>query len=195
MYLIDATAFCYRAFYALPGLATSSGQPTNAVYGFINILNKILKEKKPQYMAVCFDVSRKTFRSEKFADYKIQRPPMPEGLSSQIPLIKQVVAAYGLSIFEKEGFEADDILAALSKLAKSQGLPVTIISSDKDILQLVDDKTTVFSPYKDAGVLYDVEKVRERFGVSPSQSTNSLAWLSAGCREIATQSGPRRQVG
>ena len=79
MYLIDATAFCYRAFYALPGLVTSSGQPTTAIYGFINILNKILKEKKPDYLAVCFDVSRKTFRSEKFADYKIQRPPMPEG--------------------------------------------------------------------------------------------------------------------
>ena len=177
MYLIDATAFCYRAFYALPGLATSSGQPTNAVYGFINILNKILKEKKPQYMAVCFDVSRKTFRSEKFADYKIQRPPMPEGLSSQIPLIKQVVAAYGLSIFEKAGFEADDIIATLSKLAKSQSLSVTIISSDKDILQLVDDNTEVFSPYKDAGVLYDAEKVRERFGVSPSQVTDIIALM------------------
>ena len=177
MYLIDATAFCYRAFYALPGLVTSSGQPTNAIYGFINILNKILKEKKPQYLAVCFDVSRKTFRLEKFADYKIQRPPMPEGLSNQIPLIKQVVSAYGLSIFEKEGFEADDILATLAKSAKALGLTVTIISSDKDILQLVDDKTSVFSPYKGAGMLYDVEKVRERFGVAPSQVTDIIALM------------------
>jgi len=177
LYLIDATAFCYRAFYALPGLVTSSGQPTNAIYGFLNILNKILKDKKPHYMAVCFDVSRKTFRSEKFADYKIQRPPMPDGLSSQIPLIKQVVSAYGLAIFEKAGFEADDILATLSKSAKSLGMPVTIVSSDKDILQLVDDKTIVFSPYKDSGVLYDTEKVRERFGVGPMQITDIIALM------------------
>ena len=177
LYLLDATAFCYRAFYALPGLAASSGQPTNAIYGFINILNKILKKNNPRYLAVCFDVSRKTFRSEKFAEYKIQRPPMPDGLSSQIPFIKQLVLAYGLPLFEKEGFEADDILATLSKLAKAAGLSVTIVSSDKDILQLVDKNTVVFSPYKDEGVIYDSEKVRERFGVSPGQIADIIALM------------------
>ncbi|MGA2774556.1 MAG: DNA polymerase I [Candidatus Omnitrophota bacterium] len=177
LYLIDATAFCYRAFYALPGLTTSSGQPTNAVYGFLNILNKVLKEKKPQYLAVCFDVSRKTFRSKKFAEYKIQRQPMPDDLISQIPLIKELVSAYGLPLFEKEGFEADDIIATLAKSAKAEGLLVTIVSNDKDILQLVDDKVEVFSPYKDTGVIYDIEKVRERFDVSPGQIADIIALM------------------
>lgn len=166
LFLIDATAFCYRAFYALPVLNTSFGQPTNAVYGFINILHKILKEHKPEYLAACFDVSRKTFRQEKFAEYKIQRPPMPDGMSSQIPLIKQVISAYGIPIFEKEGFEADDIIATLSDKAKKNGLATTIVSSDKDILQLVDDSTEVFSPYKNEGQLYDAKKLLSVLGLS-----------------------------
>ena len=100
IFLIDATAFCYRAFYAIKGLVTTFGQPTNAIYGFINMLKKILKEKKPKYLAVCFDVSRDTFRTKKFSDYKIQRPPMPENLASQIPLIKEIISAYGIAIFK-----------------------------------------------------------------------------------------------
>ena len=95
LYLIDATAFCYRAFYAVRGLSTSFGQPTGAVYGFINMLNKVIKENKPVHIAACFDVSRDTFRSKKFAEYKIQRPPMPDDLSSQMPLIKEVISGYG----------------------------------------------------------------------------------------------------
>lgn len=177
LYLIDATAFCYRAFYALPGLSTSFGQPTNAIYGFINILNKILKEKKPAYLAACFDVSRDTFRQKKFAEYKIHRPPMPEGLSGQLPLIKQIISNYGIAIFEKEGFEADDVIATISKKANSAGLSVTIVSSDKDILQLVDENTIVFSPYKDEGVIYDRKKVVERFGVEPQRITDIIALM------------------
>jgi len=177
LFLIDATAFCYRAFYALQGLSTSFGQPTNAIYGFLNILNKILKEKKPDYLAVCFDVSRETFRTKKYAQYKIQRPPMPDGLSSQIPLIKELVSAYGLNIFEKEGFEADDVIATLARKAKLKGISVTIVSSDKDILQLVDDSTVVLSPYKDEGVLYDSNKVKERFGVGPDKVTDIIALM------------------
>ena len=177
LFLIDATAFCYRAFYALKGLATSFGQPTNAIYGFVNILNKILKEKKPDYLAVCFDVSRDTFRRKKFAEYKIQRPPMPDGLSSQIPLIKEVISAYNIKIFEKKGFEADDIIATLTKKAKKEGLSVTIVSSDKDILQLVDKDVEVFSPYKDEGVTYDADKVHERFGVAAQKITDIIALM------------------
>ncbi|MDD5155249.1 MAG: DNA polymerase I [Candidatus Omnitrophica bacterium] len=177
LYLIDATAFCYRAFYALPGLATSFGQPTSAIYGFINILNKILKEEKPRYVAVCFDVSRDTFRQKKFAEYKINRPAMPEGLSSQLPLIKEAVSAYGMAIFEKEGFEADDVIATLSKKAKEKGFAVTIVSSDKDMLQLVDEKTTVLSPYKDEGTSYDAKKVFERYGLLPKQIPDVIALM------------------
>ncbi|MFA5157268.1 MAG: DNA polymerase I [Candidatus Omnitrophota bacterium] len=177
LYLIDATAFCYRAFYALKGLSTSFGQPTNAVYGFLNMLNKIIKEKKPQYLAACFDVSRDTFRARKFAEYKIQRPPMPDGLSSQIPLIKEVISAYGISILEKQGFEADDIIATIAVKAKQAGIPVTIVSSDKDVLQLVDENTVVFNPYKEEGIILDIEGVRKEFGVSPGQVTDVIALM------------------
>lgn len=177
LYLIDATAFCYRAFYALPLFSTSFGQATNAIYGFINILNKILKEQKPWFLAVCFDISRDTFRTKKFTDYKMNRPPMPGGLIGQIPLIKEVVKAYGITIFEKEGFEADDIIATLSKKAKQKKTPVTIISSDKDILQLVDQNTLVFSPYKDTGILYDRDKVLERYGIEPEKIPDIISLM------------------
>jgi len=141
------------------------------------MLNKILKGRKPEYLAACFDVSRDTFRAKRFTDYKIQRPPMPDGLSSQIPLIKEVVAAFGIAIFEKEGFEADDVIATLTKKAKQRGAYVTIVSSDKDILQLVDHDTEVLSPYKDEGVLYDEKKVLERFGVGPERIADIIALM------------------
>ncbi|MDD5595541.1 MAG: DNA polymerase I [Candidatus Omnitrophica bacterium] len=169
IYLIDATAFCYRAFFAVSALSTSFGQGTNAIYGFVNMLNKILKEQNPQYLAVCFDVSRDTFRQKKYAEYKIQRPPMPDGLASQIPLIKKIIAAYGIEILEKEGFEADDVIATLSRKARKEGLAVTIISSDKDMLQLVNENTLVFSPYKNEATLYDEKKILERFGITAGQ--------------------------
>ncbi|MFH1397707.1 MAG: DNA polymerase I [Candidatus Omnitrophota bacterium] len=169
LYLIDAMAFCYRAFYAVKELATSFGQPTNAVFGFVNMLNKILKDKKPEFIAVCFDVSRDTFRQKKFAEYKVQRPAMPEGLSCQIPLIKEIIRAMGITIFEKVGFEADDIIATLAQRAEKKDLTVTIVSSDKDMLQLVEANVKVFNPYKDEGVILDKEQVLERFKVGPER--------------------------
>ena len=189
LYLIDATAFCYRAFYALSGLATSLGQPTNAVYGFTVILNKLIKEQKPEYLGICFDVSRDTFRRKKFTDYKIQRPPMPDGLSSQIPLIKEIIAAYGIAIFEKEGFEADDIIATLTQKAKSKGLEVAIVSSDKDMLQLVDDEVIVFSPSKDETIIYDIKKVQERFGIRPQQIPEIIALMGDNADNIPSVPG------
>lgn len=177
LFLIDATAFCYRAFYALSALSTSTGQPTNAVYGFLNILNKVLKVHKPDYLICCFDVSRGTFRAKKFAEYKMQRPPMPDGLSSQIPLIKEVIAAYGIPIFEKEGFEADDIIAELARNGAAKRMRVTIVSSDKDILQLVGKHTVVFNPHKDSGVFYDEAGVKERFGVEPERIADIIALM------------------
>jgi len=177
LYLIDATAFCYRAFYALGNLSTSFGQPTNAIYGFLNILRKITREHKPDYLAACFDVSRDTFRQKKFKDYKVQRPPMPDGLSTQIPLIKEIITAYRIKLFEKEGFEADDIIATLARKAKQKGMSVVVISSDKDMLQLVEEGVEVFSPYKDEGVYYDAAKVKERFGVEPKLVPDIIALM------------------
>ncbi|MFC1675310.1 DNA polymerase I [Candidatus Omnitrophota bacterium] len=177
LYLIDAAGLCYRAFYAVKDLTTSFGQPTNAVYGFVTMLNKIIKDRKPEYLAICFDVSRETFRQKKYAEYKLQRPPMPDALGTQMPIIKQVIAAYGIRIVERKGYEADDVIATLNKKAKQAGFATTIVTSDKDMLQLVDDKTEVFSPYKDQGIVYDSGKVHERFGVAPSQVADVIALM------------------
>jgi len=175
LFLIDATALCYRAFYAIRELSTSYGQPTNAVYGFIKILNKLLRKQKPEYMAVCFDVSKKTFRSEKFAQYKINRKPTPDGLLNQIPVIKEVIRAHGLRIFEKEGYEADDVIAALAHEASARGMASVVVSSDKDLLQLVADDVSVLSLQKDEDVVYDAAGVRERFGLEPAQIPDYIA--------------------
>ncbi len=177
LYLIDANAFCYRAFYALGNLSTSGGQPTGAIYGFTNILNKLLKQKKPQFLAACFDVSRETFRQKKFAEYKIQRAPMPDELSSQIPLIKEIISAYGITICEKEGFEADDIIATLSTQAKVKNMPVVVVSSDKDMLQLVGQGIKVLSLGKNEEILYDADKVKDRFGLGPQQVVELISLM------------------
>ena len=189
LYLIDATAFCYRAFYGLQNLSTSSGQPTNAIYGFVKILDKMLKVERPEYLAACFDVSRDTFRQKKFKEYKIQRPPMPDELGSQIPWIKKIISAYGIAILEKEGFEADDIIATLAKKAGDQGIFTTIVSSDKDMLQLVDNNVEVFSPYKDEGTIYDEGKVLERYGIKPSAIPDIIALMGDNADNIPGVSG------
>ncbi len=177
LFLIDATAFCYRAFYGLSGLATSGGQPTNAVYGFLNILNKIIREQKPDYLVCCFDISRDTFRLKKFADYKMQRAAMPDSLVSQIPLIKEIIEAYRIPIFQKPGFEADDLIAELARIAAAKNLQVTIVSSDKDILQLVNNNIAVFNPYKNGGQLYNSAKVKEFLGVAPEMVSDMIALM------------------
>lgn len=177
LFLIDATAFCYRSFYALGDLKTSFGQPVSAIYGFVGMLNKILKEKKPDFLAACFDVSRDTFRQKKFAEYKINRPPMPDALSSQLPFIKEIIFAYGIAVVEKEGYEADDIISTIATKLGQRDILVTVVSHDKDMLQLVDSNITVFSPHKDEGVFYDRDKVIERFGVEPERITDIVALM------------------
>lgn len=177
VYLVDATAFCYRAFYALRGLNTSYGQPTNAIYGFINMLNKLIKERNPKYLAICFDVSRDTFRQRRYTEYKLTRPSMPDALSGQIPFIKEVIKAYNFTYFEKEGFEADDIIATLAERLKGLGLSVTIVSSDKDVLQLVDERIVALNPYRDKDQLYSRKEVFERYGVEPSRLIDIFALM------------------
>ncbi len=160
---------------------TAAGQPTGAVFGFIKFLDKILKQEKPQYLGACFDVSRDTFRKQKFAEYKMQRPPTPDDLISQVPIIKEVLQAYGIPIYEKAGFEADDLIASLSNKAKLSGLDVVIVSPDKDMLQLVDEHTLVFNPYKNKGITYNTEKVHKELSIWPNQLIDfmSLAGDSA----------------
>jgi len=149
LFLIDGHALCYRSFFAIRELATSKGEPTNAVYGFVNTLRKILRDQKPDYLAVCFDSKEKTHRQEKFAQYKIQRPSMPEGLIAQLPIIKDVLKAYHVSVFEKAGYEADDLIATLVNKLPKNNLKITIVSDDKDMFQLSSADIKFYSARKD----------------------------------------------
>lgn len=173
LFLIDAHALCYRSYYALPELTTSRGQPTQAVYGFHKTLKKILREYKPDYMAVCFDVGKKTRRHEKYAEYKVQRPKMPDGLISQLPLIKRLVDAYRLPIFEVEGYEADDVIATIAGRIRNKGIGVVIVSDDKDMFQLVDERIKVFSIRKDKILSYT--DIKTELGFEPAQIVDYIA--------------------
>jgi len=176
LFLVDGSSFCYRAYYAIKELSTTKGQPTNAIYGFVNMLNKLIKEEKPDYLAVAFDVAGPTFRHKRFEEYKAGRIPMPDRLTSQIPLIKEILAAYNISIFEKEGYEADDLLATVAKRLEDEPVEVYIATGDKDALQLVDRKVKVYSPHKEV-IIYDEAWVKERYGVSPEGMTEIMALM------------------
>ncbi|MGB2705393.1 MAG: DNA polymerase I, partial [Candidatus Omnitrophota bacterium] len=176
-FLIDGNSFCYRAYYAIRHLSNSKGQPTNAIYGFIAMIKKIIKEEKPDMMAVAFDLKGPTFRHEKFKDYKLKRKPMPEDLVSQLPYIKRILRAYNIPIYEVQGYEADDVLATLAeKCRKAKGIDTFIVTSDKDAMQLVGDRVKVYSPHKD-GVIYGEKEVKERFGVAPEGITDLMALM------------------
>lgn len=171
-FLIDGHALCYRAFYGVTSLANSKGQATNAVYGFINTLRKILKEHNPSHIAVCFDTGKKTIRQEKFKEYKIQRPSMPEGLIGQLPIIKDVLRAYRIPIFELDGYEADDLIATIVHKLKGNGGQIVIASDDKDMFQLVDENISMYSFRQDK--LLGVQESQERFGIKPSMITDYI---------------------
>jgi DNA polymerase I len=172
--LIDGHALAYRVFYALPleAFTTKEGEPTNATYGFTRTLMELmLGESPPKYLAVSFDTGA-TFRDDLFAEYKGTREKMPDELASQIRRIRQVVDAFRVPILELEGFEADDVLGTISRQAREKGVPVHIITGDRDLLQLVDENTIVELPagrYEREPSLYDVDKVVEKLGVRPNQ--------------------------
>ena len=174
--LLDGNSFCYRAFYAIQSLRNSKGQPTNAVYGFITMFEKLLKEVDPDGVAVTFDLKGPTFRHKAFEDYKIHRAPMPDDLVSQMPIIKEVVRALNIPIYEKEGYEADDVMATLAKKLKSLGHEVYIVTADKDALQLVDKKIKVLNPQKE-NFIYDEAEVKKRFGVEPKRVVEIMALM------------------
>jgi len=149
VYLIDATSLCYRSFFAVK-LSTAKGSGTGAVFGYYNTLKKIINRFEPVYMAACFDVSRKTWRSEKFKDYKIHRKPVPDDLKAQIPLVKRLTLLMGITLLEQEGYEADDILGVLTGLAKQKGLKAVVVTSDKDMNQLLcEGGVEIYNPAKD----------------------------------------------
>lgn len=165
LYLVDGTSICYRSFFALK-LSTSQGIPTGAVYGFYQTIKKLISRYKPPYLGICFDVSRKTFRQEKFKEYKLQRPPIPNDLKEQIPLIKELIRHLGLFYIEKEGFEADDIIASLVKRARDENWDVVIVTSDKDLYQLLEkDKVKVYNPVGEE--FLDEDGFIKEFGFEP----------------------------
>ena len=137
--LIDGHSILNRAFFGLPDLTNAEGIHTNAVYGFLNIMFKILEEEQPDYLTVAFDVSAPTFRHKMFEAYKGTRKPMADELRQQVPLIKEMLAAMGICIVEKEGYEADDLCGTYAKKAAKENYEVIIYTSDKDYLQLIDD--------------------------------------------------------
>ncbi len=174
--IIDGHSLLYRAFHALPPLSNSNGQLTNAVYGFLLILFRAIKDVEANYVVACFDTKKPTFRHEKFGDYKVHRAPMPDGIISQMPITKDVLGSLGIPIFEKEGFEADDLIATIAKKAEDS-CQVYIVSGDLDNLQLVDEKIKVYTlgrGIKDS-IIYDKTKVIERFGVEPLQMNDFKA--------------------
>ena len=173
--LIDGNNYIYRAFYAIPQLTNSRGFPTNAIYGFTNMLLKLLRELQPDYIIVAFDVKGATVRHEEFADYKANRKPMPDDLIPQIPFIKEVVRGLSITILEKQGIEADDIIGTLAAKISGLGWKTVLVSGDKDLMQLVDENVTMIDTMKDK--TYDVAAVVERFGVSPDKVTEILGLM------------------
>lgn len=168
LFLIDGSGFIFRAYHALPPLTRPDGTPVGAVMGFCNMLVKLLNDNPDAQMAVIFDAVRKNFRNEIYPDYKAHRPPAPEDLVPQFPLIREAAMAFGLPVAELEGFEADDLIATYARLAREKGQTVTIVSSDKDLMQLVyDGQVRLMDPMKQ--VLIDEKGVMEKFGVTPRQ--------------------------
>ncbi len=171
--LIDGHSMAYRAFFALPvdAFTTASGQHTNAVYGFSNMLMTLIKDEKPTHVAVAFDVSRKTFRTEKFPEYKATRSATPDEFRSQIPLIHEALKAMNINEYSLEGFEADDLLATISKRAVAEDFEVAICTGDRDSFQLVTEKITVLYPKKGVSEMARMtpDAVVEKYGLTPAQ--------------------------
>ena len=171
--LIDGHSMAYRAFYALPAenFTTASGQHTNAIYGFATMLLSLLSSEKPTHVAVAFDVSRKTFRSEIFPEYKANRAKTPDEFRSQMSYLHELVSAFGITQFEVEGYEADDVIATITKRAEKECAEVFICTGDRDSFQLVNDKTTVLYPKRGVSDLARMtpDAVQEKYGMSPSQ--------------------------
>ena len=167
LFLIDGNNYVFRAFYAIPSLTNSKGFPTNAIYGFATMLIRIIKEWKPDYIAVAFDVKGPTFRHEAYELYKATRRAMPETLIPQIPYIKDMIRGFSIPVLEKPGIEADDIIGTLARRYSEQDMKVFIVSGDKDMMQLVGENVVIVDTMKDK--IFDAAGVKEKFGVPPEQ--------------------------
>ncbi|GAB6077777.1 5'-3' exonuclease [Hydrogenobaculum acidophilum] len=176
IYILDGSAFLYRSYYALPSLKTEDGIETGAFYGFIRAVFSILKARKPYYFAIAFDLPAPTIRDKIYKDYKATRKETPNELVSQIPLIKEAINILGIRLLEKEGLEADDIIAYIAYKSKEWDKNLTIYTPDKDLMQLVEDKKIiVVNPITNK--VFDEEAVIEKFGVPPKKLADYLALI------------------
>jgi len=175
LYLIDGTSQLFRAFFAIRGLTSADGVPTNAVYGFTSMLRKLLADEVPEYIGVAFDLEGPTFRHDRFAEYKAHRPDLPADLAPQVPLVKAVCEGYRIPVLELAGYEADDLIATYARLAREAGFEVVVVASDKDLLQLVGEGVTVLNPSKDLRL--DAAGVATHFGASPARVRDVLGLM------------------
>ena len=175
LYLIDGSSYLYRAFHALPPFSNSRGQPTNAIFGVINMLQKFLREATPTHIAVVFDAPGRTFRDDLFEAYKAHRPPMPDELRSQIAPLLEAVEAMGLPLLRIEGVEADDVIGTLTKTGVAAGMQIVISTGDKDMAQLVDEHVTLINTM--TGTTLDRAGVKAKFDVYPEQIVDYLALI------------------
>ena len=176
LFLVDGNSQMYRAYHAIRGLTGPDGRSTNAVFGFITMLRKLVAEQAPELVAAAFDLKGPTFRHELAADYKANRRPMPDDLVEQVPHVHEACAALGVPLVTREGFEADDVIGSLAARAVAADLDVVIVTGDKDFFQLVDERVQVFNP-RDDGAWFDAAAVREKFGVRPDQVVDVLALM------------------
>ena len=173
--IIDSHALVHRAYHALPVLTTQDGKLVNAVYGFLLVFFKTLNELKPEYLAATFDFPAPSFRQEKFKEYKAKRIKAPDELYQQIPIVKEILTVFEIALFEKQGFEADDLIATIVKLSQRQQimpkLEIYILTGDLDALQLVNENVKVYALGRGIKetIIYDKQKVKERFGILPEQ--------------------------
>jgi DNA polymerase I len=174
--LIDGYGFVFRAYHSLPPLTRKDGTPVGAVLGFTNMLLKMVSGHKADYIAVVFDAGRKTFRSEIYPEYKANRPPAPDDLIPQFPLVREAATAMNIPIIEMEGYEADDIIATYARLSRDKGCKLTIVSSDKDLMQLIgDDGIEMYDPMKNK--IIGIKEVQEKFGVTPDKVLDVLSLM------------------
>jgi DNA polymerase-1 len=172
VFLIDGSAFLYRAFHAIQHLSTAKGHPTNATYGVTRILMKLIREKNPTYAAVFFDVKGPTFRHEKYADYKANRPPMPDEMAVQIPDVHRMIATLNIPVVQKSGYEADDLVGTYARIAREQGFKVVMVTGDKDFIQLISDDCILWDPMKD--IILDRAGIQADMGIAPHQYIDVL---------------------
>ena len=188
LFLIDGMALIYRSFYAFINnpLSTKEGFPTSAIFGFLNSISKILNEESPDYICIAMDSQKPTFRHEMYDLYKANRKKMPDDLRLQIPEINNIIEKSGINLLKKDGYEADDIIATIAKTLKNDDLKIYIVTGDKDIMQLVDDKTFVYSPGNKFSTpsVYDSNKVIDKWGVHPNEICDLLSIMGDGSDNI-----------